>query len=82
VPLYQNLLNLFFTLLFIVFYSISVNTPNDKGVIDVTEGFLFAFALGFFFDEVTKVSRPPPPLPACISQRWTEADGVDIKAGS
>jgi hypothetical protein len=63
-----------------VFYSISVNTPNDKGVIDVTEGFLFAFALGFFFDEVTKVSRPP--LLACISRIWTEADGVDIKAGS
>jgi hypothetical protein len=59
VPLYQNLLNLFFTLLFIVFYTISVNTPNDKGVIDVPEGFLFAFALGFFFDEVTKVSDPP-----------------------
>jgi hypothetical protein len=55
VPLYQNLVNLFFTLLFLVFYTISVNTPNDKGIIDVEERFLFAFALGFFFDELTKM---------------------------
>jgi len=38
-----------------VFYSITVNTPNEKGNIDVVEGFLFAFALGFFFDEVAKM---------------------------
>ena len=55
VPLYQNLANLFFTLLFLVLYTVSVNTPNDKGMIDTAEGFLFAFALGFFFDELTKM---------------------------
>ena len=58
VPLYQNLLNLFFTLLFMVLYTISVNTPNDKGRIDFVEGTLFAFALGFFFDEVAKMYSP------------------------
>src|SRR5271169_3636140 len=60
VPLYQNLLNLFLTLLFMILYTISVNTPNDKGEIDVVEGFLFAFALGFFFDEVIKMYFPTP----------------------
>jgi len=41
-----------------ILYTISVNTPNDKGEIDFVEGCLFAFALGFFFDEVIKMSRP------------------------
>jgi hypothetical protein len=55
VPLYQNILNLFFTLLFVLLYTIAVNTPTEKGEFDIVEGFLFAFALGFFFDEVTKM---------------------------
>lgn len=55
VPLYQNVINLFFSLLFLVLYTITVNTPNDIGKIDAVEGFLFAFALGFFIDEVAKV---------------------------
>lgn len=55
VPLYQNLLNLFFTLLFMVLYTITVNTPNERRDIDFVEGCLFAFALGFFFDEVTRL---------------------------
>jgi len=42
-----------------VFYTLSVNTPNEKGNIDFVEGALFTFALGFFFDEVTKMSLPP-----------------------
>jgi Na+/citrate or Na+/malate symporter len=41
-----------------ILYTISVNTPNDKNNIDIVEGFLFAFALGFFFDEVTKMYPP------------------------
>jgi len=48
---------LFFTLVFMILYTISVNTPNDKNNIDIVEGFLFAFALGFFFDEVTKIYK-------------------------
>jgi hypothetical protein len=59
VPLYQNILNLFFTLLLMVFYTLSVNSPNERGNIDFVEGALFTFALGFFFDEVTKMLRPP-----------------------
>jgi hypothetical protein len=38
-----------------VFYTITVNTPNEKNTIDFVEGCLFAFALGFFFDEVAKM---------------------------
>ena len=59
VPLYQNILNLFFTLLLMVFYTLSVNSPNERGNIDFVEGALFTFALGFFFDEVTKMLSPP-----------------------
>ena len=39
-----------------ILYTISVNTPNEKGEIDFVEGCLFAFALGLFFDEVIKMS--------------------------
>jgi hypothetical protein len=46
---------LFFSLLFLALYTITVNTPNDKGKIDAAEGLLFAFALGFFFEELTKM---------------------------
>ena len=60
VPLYQNLLNLFFTFMLMVLYTLTVNSPNGKGNIDFFEGVLFTFALGFFFDEVTKMSPPPP----------------------
>ena len=55
VPRYQNLLNLFFTVTFLVLYTIAVNTPNSKGNFDFVEGMLFAFVFGFFFDEVTKM---------------------------
>jgi hypothetical protein len=61
VPLYQNVLNLFFTLLFVLLYTIAVNTPTEKGDFDIVEGFLFAFALGFFFDEITKMYPPTQP---------------------
>jgi hypothetical protein len=43
-----------------ILYTISVNTPNEKGEIDFVEGCLFAFALGFFFDEVVKMCPPSP----------------------
>jgi hypothetical protein len=55
VPRYQNLLNLFFTLLFLVLYTIVVNTPNPSGRFDFVEGLLFAFVFGFFFDEIAKL---------------------------
>jgi hypothetical protein len=53
---------LFFTLLFMVLYTISVNTPNEKSTIDAVKGCLFACALGFFFDEVAKMYTPSLPL--------------------
>lgn len=56
VPRYQNLLNLFFTVLFLVIYTVTVNTPNLTGNFDLIEGLLFIFVFGFFFDEFTKMS--------------------------
>jgi len=40
-----------------VLYTLSVNTPSEKGFIDFWEGSLFAFALGFFFDEVIRIYK-------------------------
>ena len=55
VPRYQNFLNIFFTILFLILYTIAVNTPNAIGEIDFVEGFLFAFVFGFFFDEISRM---------------------------
>lgn len=41
--------------MFLLLYTITVNTPNNKGTIEPVEGCLFAFALGFLFDELVKM---------------------------
>jgi len=56
VPRYLNSLHLFFTVFFLVLYTMVVNTPNEAGEIDFAEGLLFAFVFGFFFDEVSRMS--------------------------
>ena len=56
VPLYQNLHNLFYTLLFIVLYTLTLSKPRSSGNMDFVEGVLYAFAFGFLFDGITKMS--------------------------
>jgi hypothetical protein len=58
VPRYQNAINVFFTFLFLILYTLVVNTPNKTGGFDALEALLFAFVFGFFFDEVTKMCTP------------------------
>lgn len=55
VPRYQNAINVFFMFLFLILYTIVVNTPNKPGNFDAVEALLFAFVFGFFVDEVSKV---------------------------
>ena len=54
-PLYQNLHNLVFTLLIIVFYTVTVNKKDRDRGFDVMEGFLYFFTFGFLFDGISKM---------------------------
>ena len=58
VPLYQNLHNLVFTLLFIALYTIMVNKPDANDIMGPVEWCLFVLSLGFFFDGAVKMFLP------------------------
>jgi hypothetical protein len=47
VPRYQNALQMALSILFLVLYTIAINTINQEGDIDVIEAFLYLFTLGF-----------------------------------
>ncbi|KAK9468381.1 hypothetical protein V1512DRAFT_102582 [Lipomyces arxii] len=53
-PLYQNALQLIFSIVYLALYTGAVNTANPGGSFDAIEGLMFVFTLGFIFDEVTK----------------------------
>ncbi|CRK47500.1 hypothetical protein BN1723_020307, partial [Verticillium longisporum] len=40
--------------IYLVFYTISVNTPNPGGELDVAELLLYVFTVGFICEELTK----------------------------
>ena len=54
-PLYQNSVQIFFSLLFLVLYTIAINTINNTGDLDVVEGVLYLMTFGFLCDEATKL---------------------------
>ncbi|KAH0340861.1 hypothetical protein KCU74_g85, partial [Aureobasidium melanogenum] len=53
-PLYQNALQVFISLLYLGFYTGAINTINPTGDLDVIEGLLYIFTLGFVCDELAK----------------------------
>ncbi|KAL2364704.1 hypothetical protein RJZ56_002368 [Blastomyces dermatitidis] len=53
-PIYQNTVQIFFSLLYLVLYTIVINTINPSGDLDVVEGLLYIMTLGFVCDEITK----------------------------
>ena len=55
VPQYQNAVQAFFSVLFLIFYSQVINSINQTGDIDVIEGILYIFTLGFILDELVKL---------------------------
>lgn len=55
VPKYQNALQILFSLLFLVLYTIAINTINSEGDIDAIEALLYIFTVGFVTDEIVKL---------------------------
>ena len=53
-PVYQNAVQVFFSLLYLALYSQVINTINIKGDLDVVEGVLYLFTFGFICDEFAK----------------------------
>ncbi|KAL8729400.1 MAG: hypothetical protein Q9181_005024 [Wetmoreana brouardii] len=53
-PLYQNTVQIFFSLLYLVLYTAAINTINSTGDLDVVEGILYLMTFGFIADECSK----------------------------
>lgn len=53
-PLYQNAVQIFFSILFLALYTSAINTINSTGDLDVVEGILYLMTAGFMFDEIAK----------------------------
>lgn len=53
-PLYQNVVQIFFSLLYLALYTAVINTINPTGNLDLAEGLLYLMTLGFICDELTK----------------------------
>lgn len=54
-PVYQNALQIFFSVLFLALYTAVINTVNPSGDLDVVEGLLYLMTLGFIADELNKL---------------------------
>lgn len=55
VPSYQNILQIFFSFIYLTFYTVAVNTVNPSGDLDIVEGLLYVFTFGFVCDELSKL---------------------------
>jgi hypothetical protein len=55
VPAYQNSLQIFFSVIYVAFYTAAINTINRSGDLDVIEGLLYIFTFGFLCDEISKL---------------------------
>ncbi|EXJ54015.1 hypothetical protein A1O7_09352 [Cladophialophora yegresii CBS 114405] len=53
-PLYQNVVQISISVLYLALYTAAVNTVNEDGDLDVVEGILYLMTLGFVCDEVAK----------------------------
>ncbi|KAA8611592.1 potassium ion channel Yvc1 [Pyrenophora tritici-repentis] len=54
VPKYQNWVQIALSLIYLGLYTGAINTINPSGDLDVVEGLLYLFTLGFICDEVNK----------------------------
>ncbi|KAF8477351.1 hypothetical protein BDZ91DRAFT_709107 [Kalaharituber pfeilii] len=54
-PAYQNAFQIFISFVYLLLYTIAINTVEPERDIDVEEVFLYLFTLGFILDEVVKV---------------------------
>lgn len=53
-PLYQNICQIVFSLVYLAVYTAVINTVNPTGDIDVAEGVLYGMTLAFLCDEIVK----------------------------
>ncbi|KAI9696719.1 MAG: hypothetical protein M1836_005081 [Candelina mexicana] len=53
-PVYQNTVQIFFSVLYLALYTGAINTINQRGDLDVVEGVLYIMTLGFICDEFSK----------------------------
>ncbi|MCJ1468209.1 hypothetical protein MMC07_006837 [Pseudocyphellaria aurata] len=53
-PQYQNVVQVFFSVLFLALYTGAINTINSLGDLDIVEGVLYLMTAGFMFDEIAK----------------------------
>ncbi|KAK0621770.1 hypothetical protein B0T17DRAFT_618174 [Bombardia bombarda] len=53
-PMYQNATQMLISFMYLALYTSAINTVNPGGDIDVIEGLLYVFTLGFICDELTK----------------------------
>ncbi|KAH6683544.1 potassium ion channel Yvc1 [Plectosphaerella plurivora] len=54
VPRFQNATQLIISIIFLVLYTIAINTQNEDGSLDLAEILLYIFTLGFVCEELTK----------------------------
>ncbi|KAF2722977.1 receptor-activated Ca2+-permeable cation channel [Polychaeton citri CBS 116435] len=55
VPMYQNIVQIIFSLVYLGLYTGAINTINREGDLDIVEGLLYLFTLGFMCDELSKL---------------------------
>ena len=55
VPMYQNTVQIAMSVIFLALYTGAINTINPSGDLDVVEGLLYIFTLGFVCDEIAKL---------------------------
>ncbi|MCJ1474519.1 hypothetical protein MMC13_003177 [Lambiella insularis] len=54
-PIYQNAVQIFFSLFYLALYSVAINTVNSTGDLDVVEGIVYLMTAAFMFDEIAKI---------------------------
>ena len=57
VPQYQNAVQIIISFVFLGLYTGAINTINPSGDLDIVEGLLYLFTLGFICDELSKVYK-------------------------
>lgn len=54
VPVYQNALQILFSFVYLALFTAAINTVNPTGDLDIVEGLLYIFTVGFIADELAK----------------------------
>lgn len=53
-PKYQNMVQMLISIIYLALFTGAINTVNPGGDLDIVEGLLYVFTLGFICDEITK----------------------------